>query len=351
MLQTKETGRTRLRAALRDAAGGLLYAATLTQPSRALAGKLSIATFHRCLPEAQRRVYPFPGLCVTPEELAWFLEFFAVHFEVTTLAEALRAWHPERRGRPLLAVTFDDAQRDNFLHARPVLERCGMRASFFAPVDAVESGAPLWHDRLAYAVARARESELLELSDWLRELGFDARPELAPLALGRESVARAKLVTPGERVAWLERLERALGGPARPEWDGMMSWDELRALARAGHEIGSHSLSHALLTQIGDAELEREVRGSREALEKRLGIPIESFCYPNGSWDARAAAAVERAGYKQAVTTAFGPNAWGAARFALRRADCVAENARARTGELSRARQAWRMSGLHPGLG
>jgi peptidoglycan/xylan/chitin deacetylase (PgdA/CDA1 family) len=339
-----------LPALLRDGAGTLLYAAGLTRPWLALRGKLSIATFHRCLPDEQRRAYPFPGLCVTPEELGWFLGFFAAHFELLTLAEALRAWRPGRRGRPLLAVTFDDAQRDNYLHARPVLETHGVRASFFAPVDAVESGAPLWHDRMAWAVARARESRLPELGEWLRGIGLAEPSDSSPLALGREVVARAKLAAPAARDQLLERLERALGAPARPHWDGMMSWDELRALARAGHEIGSHSLSHALLTQISDAQLEQEVRGSREALEKRLGVGVESFCYPNGSWDSRAAAAVERAGYKQAVTTRFGPNAWDAPRFALRRADCVAEHARTRRGALSAARQAWRMSGFHPGL-
>jgi peptidoglycan/xylan/chitin deacetylase (PgdA/CDA1 family) len=341
---------TSWKAKLRDGAARVLFAATVTQPRRALGDKLSIATFHRCLPEAQRRAYPFPGLCVTPEELDWFLAFFAREFELVTLAAALRAWRPERRGRPLLAVTFDDAQRDNFAHARPVLERRGVRASFFAPVAAVETGAPLWHDRLGYAVARAAEQGRADLAGRLAELGVTSAAGSDSRALARAAVAAAKRAAPEARLGWLGSLERALGGPVRPDWDGLMSWDELALLVRSGHEVGSHSLSHALLTQIGDGELEREVRGSREALEKRLGIEVESFCYPNGDWDARAAAAVERAGYRQAVVTAFGPNAPGTSRFALRRCDCVAEHARDSRGELSIPRQAWRMSGLYPGL-
>jgi len=35
--------------------------------------------------------------------------------------------------------------------------------------------------------------------------------------------------------------------PDRPDWGGMMSWDQIRTMADEGHEIGSHTVTHSIL--------------------------------------------------------------------------------------------------------
>lgn len=85
--------------------------------------------------------------------------------------------------------------------------------------------------------------------------------------------------------------------------------EQLRAMAEAGIEIGSHGYSHADLGQIGDPRLlEHEVVNSRRDLERALGRPVRYFAFPFGHYDnlTRAAfAAAERAGY-EAVCSAYG---------------------------------------------
>jgi peptidoglycan/xylan/chitin deacetylase (PgdA/CDA1 family) len=128
-----------------------------------------------------------------------------------------------------------------------------------------------------------------------------------------------------------------------------MNWEQLRDLAGRGHEVGSHSLSHPLLPTVGDAELERESAGSRARLEAQLGVSCESFCYPNGDCDGRVVAAVRRAGYARAVTTAWGPNTAGADPLRLTRCDLQGTHARDRSGALSAPRLAFRLSPHFPG--
>jgi peptidoglycan/xylan/chitin deacetylase (PgdA/CDA1 family) len=82
-----------------------------------------------------------------------------------------------------------------------------------------------------------------------------------------------------------------------------MSWDDLALLAAAGWEIGSHSVSHVPLPDLEDAALDRELRGSREAIEDALGIPCSSVAYPYGQVDARVRTAAERAGFVAGCTT------------------------------------------------
>jgi peptidoglycan/xylan/chitin deacetylase (PgdA/CDA1 family) len=79
-----------------------------------------------------------------------------------------------------------------------------------------------------------------------------------------------------------------------------MDWPTLRRLAGAGVEIGSHTRTHAHLTRLDDEALERELVGSRQAIEAALGRPCRYVAYPFGEEDARVRAAAAAAGYDAA---------------------------------------------------
>lgn len=337
-----------IRPILRDLIGNVLYASGVTRPARVARGQLNIATFHRVLPEEELRTYPIPEIAVSIDEFRWFVRFFRDHFVCAPLAECVSRWRGANYPlRPLLAITFDDGQRDNFLHARPILREVGLKASFFVPVAAVESNDTLWHDRLAYAVQRMLERNRARVESSARELGIAWQDgSLTPLDL----VERVKRLPSEARARYVADMESACGGPARPDWDGMMSWSELRVLSEEGHEIGSHSMSHALLPELDDPALRYEIVESRRSIEQNLGIGVFSFCYPNGDADARVIEMVKNAGYTQAVTTLWGPNPKDRSVFDLHRCDMQGAHARSARGVLSEARLAWRISGLHPGL-
>ncbi len=82
---------------------------------------------------------------------------------------------------------------------------------------------------------------------------------------------------------------------------GFLSWSDLKALLAAGMTIGSHSRSHPYLTRDTDpAVLWNEIAGSKEALEKHLGITVGEFAYPFGAYNANIVAMVQKAGYLSA---------------------------------------------------
>lgn len=87
---------------------------------------------------------------------------------------------------------------------------------------------------------------------------------------------------------------------------GRLTRAQLLEMAAAGVSVGAHSRTHADLTACSDADLEWEVRGSREDLEDLLGVPCTCFAYPHGRLDARVRAAVAAAGFRTAVTTVRG---------------------------------------------
>jgi peptidoglycan/xylan/chitin deacetylase (PgdA/CDA1 family) len=337
----------RLRPWVRDLAADVLHRTSLLDPARLSRDKLSIVTFHRVLPAEELRSYPIPGIAVTPDELDWMLDLFTHVYTPGTLGEmATRFALGDRPEKPLLAVTFDDGQRDNYRHARSVLAAHAVHASFFVVGNATEHNETLWHDRVAYAVAAAWQSDRPRAERLLAQLGVENAELDAPNA----AVAHAKLLTPAERETYLSQLEASVGGPQRPAWDGMMSWDELKQLHADGHEVGSHSRTHAILPLVSDAQLVDEIAGSRAQLRERLGFEIESFCYPNGDCDARVAAAVEHAGYRFAVTTRYGVNPTGTSPYLWKRCDMQSSHARTRDGAFSEGRMLLRLSGMLPGM-
>lgn len=79
---------------------------------------------------------------------------------------------------------------------------------------------------------------------------------------------------------------------------GFLSREQVQTLLAAGWEIGSHSLHHFDLTQVGDTVLKAEIDDSRTRLEALFGVPVLSFAYPYGKTSFHALRWVKKAGYQ-----------------------------------------------------
>jgi len=78
--------------------------------------------------------------------------------------------------------------------------------------------------------------------------------------------------------------------------------EELRELSARGMEIGSHSMTHVMLSGLESELLEREVNDSRRVLSEVLGETVEGFSYPYGGLDSAAVQAVRQAEYAYACS-------------------------------------------------
>ncbi|MGY1779058.1 polysaccharide deacetylase family protein [Geodermatophilus sp. SYSU D01036] len=131
------------------------------------------------------------------------------------------------------------------------------------------------------------------------------------------------------------------------EWDQgpqlrLVDADQVRAVAAAGHEVGSHTLVHTRLTGAGPATLTEQVAASRRVLQEVLQADVPGFCYPWGDFDAAAVEAARAAGYDHACVT--GDHLPGH-RFAVPRS-YVAPGDRAPQLLAKLARHRWRMRGV-----
>jgi peptidoglycan/xylan/chitin deacetylase (PgdA/CDA1 family) len=109
-----------------------------------------------------------------------------------------------------------------------------------------------------------------------------------------------------------EAHRSARGEPGRR----YLTWPEVRALAAAGMEIGSHGTTHRRLSTLTGEEALEELSASKRELEARLATPVEVFAYPYNASRRRLRVLVRQAGYRAAVS---GSDHGGADRYELYR--------------------------------
>ena len=88
---------------------------------------------------------------------------------------------------------------------------------------------------------------------------------------------------------------------ARDFLDERMSEAQLRDLAQR-HEIGAHTLTHPILTEIPLTQAHDEIHGSKRWLQDVLGQDVTAFCYPRGANNPDLQRIVAGAGYTMART-------------------------------------------------
>ena len=92
---------------------------------------------------------------------------------------------------------------------------------------------------------------------------------------------------------------------------GFLTDEGVAELHRRGHVVGSHSASHPLImSDLSDADLDREWRGSRERLDAICGAPTLTASIPGGYYSDRVAAAAARAGIETLYTSEPVANGW-----------------------------------------
>ena len=277
--------------------------------------RLSILVFHRVLSEPDPL---FPGE-VDAQRFDRLMALVGRAFNVMTLGKALN--HLQQGSLPsrAMVITFDDGYADNAEVATPILQRHGLKASFFIAAGYLDGGR-MWNDTIIETLRRCRldRIDLTEFGLGVFALDSTARRRTAIDAL----LPVVKYQAPAQRADSLARLGNLAAGPTLPD-DLMMSSQQLVKMHLAGMEIGGHTFSHPILCTLDDDQSRQEIEGGRQALQTLIDAPVDVFAYPNGQpgtdYEGRHVALLRQMGFKGAVTTASGTAAPSADRFQLPR--------------------------------
>lgn len=246
---------------------------------------------------ALHHVHPEPDAytgAMHPDILADLLNFATSRMPVVTVAEL----QSESVKGPALAVTFDDGYHDFLEYAMPVLARHRVRVVQNVVVSCVQTGEPIWNQRL-YDFLQAAPDSLL------REIHV---PELGEIDYTNRPAAAFTLS------ALLKRMSSARREPLLQVFSGYMArlgdYPRTRVLNRqellqiAGqHEIGCHSYGHASMRFETDEFFHADLAQSKEYFSNVLGLPLRTYAFPNGSYRSAQIEILRRSGVGSILLT------------------------------------------------
>ncbi len=298
----------------RELAAALIVKAGLVRPLAAAYSsslhRLRVLAYHRVLPRSSEAGFDYDIELVSAweDEFDWQMRYLARNHEVITcrdLARLIDAGRPVPRRAVI--VTFDDGYQDNHAVVLPILRRHGVPAVVFVATGYMDSRETYWYDLLVHWMLRAQTADL-EVPGTGQRLHV-AGDEEARRRTAQAALKHLKLLPESRRRETLESWRKAMGAPAGDEFSGMngpMSWCQVKELADAGIEIGSHSVTHPVLANVADdAQLERELVDSKAQIEARTGQTVVSLAYPvggPGAYSDRVVDFVHRAGYRFGFT-------------------------------------------------
>lgn len=253
-----------------------------------------------------------PAMLISRKMLERHIDWIGRRFRFVSLDElGSRLERGEAFNRPAVAITFDDGYGELYHNVFPFLKRQGIPAAVFVVTDLIGTSRLQIYDRLylsfkrAFSRWRAVPRDLTDLLSgqgllWpgMKRMGQATWTPFSAMRLLIETQPQAEII----RV--VEALETEYGIIETDQGGlGSLSWEMIEEMRRAGITIGSHTKSHAVLPNEGGQKMLEETAGSRRELERRIGITVRHFAYPDGQFNAAAVRAAAAAGYRFGYTS------------------------------------------------
>jgi peptidoglycan/xylan/chitin deacetylase (PgdA/CDA1 family) len=265
---------------------------------------LRVLTYHRVANLQDSPTLHPQIISATPQNFEKQMRFVAAKYQVVSMPQVLeaiakKASLPERA----ILITFDDAYFD-FEIAWSILKSLKMTATLFVPTaypDHPERA--FWWDRLHRAFVNTARIEL-------RSTPIGILP-LANAKVRRQSLKQLQnhiKNTPHNEAMRLvdEICDKLDAAPIMQK--SVLSWNELRQLAKEGVTLCAHTQTHPIMTQLSPEDLRREVVGSQDDLKREIGEALPIFCYPSGSHDDAVVKVLREENFTAAFTTMKGQN-------------------------------------------
>jgi len=288
-----------------------------------------VLTYHRVIEKWDETLdYSQPGMVVTASTFERQVAILKEHFEIVTLGALLTDRHTAGRAtRPRCVVTFDDGWRDNYDLAFPILRRHDVPATIYLTTDFIGTNRAFWHTELMYLLTNAKLASLLSderafhaypgpVRDHLKRLarldGAAGAHDLDPL------IETVKALCSDDAIEELvHSLTNAAGIPKPLGLDRtfFLDWDQVRTMAAAGIEIGSHGCSHRTMTRLPAERADDELIRSKAEIERRVGRKVKHFAFPYEDASRPLLAAAASAGYR---TACVGESVTGQGPFGIR---------------------------------
>ena len=238
------------------------------------------------------------------------------NFNLFSLSKMVELKNNEELPAHSVAVTIDDGYRDFFDYAYPLFRKYSIPATLFITSGFINGELSLWPDRIKYLVAKVKPETLQNTPvEIIGNLKID--PKMDRNSISKVIFDHCISIKDHEREIFISKLENSLNISLVAETvdDYLpMNWQMIREITKANIEVGAHTRSHPILSNIEDKNiLIEEIKGSKRDVENNIDKPVFCFGYPNGQktdYNKDIKVIVRESGFKCAVVAFYDKNAW-----------------------------------------
>ncbi len=207
-----------------------------------------------------------------------------------------------------------------------------------SPIWAANSAVFLLYHRFGedqYPATNIRVNQFVAQLNWLKQHGYHVLPvpEIVSRLQHRQSLPDKTIgiiiddaYDSAYTVAWplLRKYHFPFTifvatDPIDKGYGGMMTWTQLRQMAKAGVTIGDHTASHNHLATAPVWAIKRDVERSQRRLYQELGFKPRLFAYPYGEYSLRFQKVIQNLGFAAAFMQVSGVASQHADFYALPR--------------------------------
>jgi peptidoglycan/xylan/chitin deacetylase (PgdA/CDA1 family) len=220
------------------------------------------------------------------------IRFIRKKYTPVTLTAAVDIISGKTKGIKYPAVvTFDDGFLNNMTEAYPILMKYNVPATIFLTISLINKNQKyaglLWPDYILAIILGTRQN-YLDLTD----VGFgqyDLSDQKKRICAKEEICRKLKQIKADEKEKIIDKITEEIGSNIDPEIRETFSgldWGQIQRLYAGGIiNFGAHTVNHEILSRLAESDMNREMKESKEIIEKEAGFPVRHFAYPNGTRD------------------------------------------------------------------
>jgi peptidoglycan/xylan/chitin deacetylase (PgdA/CDA1 family) len=279
----------------------LYYTGVVHLLERILLKNCCVVLVYHLITSPEKEDFPVQdGMYVRPDVFEKHLGYLKRRYEFISLDKLLSILNNGGSFNKVCHITFDDGWHDNYMNAFPLLRKYHVPATIFLATDFIGTSEWFWPEKILYLLVKTRRADLGERS------AIESREVLR--IFHQESVFEENRINnainflkerPMEMIqSVIEDLKRVTGVNNFPPKRLLLNWDEIREMGEDGVTFGSHTRTHAILTNLDNIdEIQNELTGSKAVIERETGKNSHSFCFPNGNFSPELIEAVKESGY------------------------------------------------------
>lgn len=224
-------------------------------------------------------------LATTPENFTSHMKYISENYNVISLKEMVKSARDKKLSDNSVAITFDDGYADNFINAKPILEKYNIPATIFVTSSMVNQQKEFWWDDLERLILLPSNlPSSININGLGELLDFSSTAAKMKSYTALHVYAKTKPSYSEFEKIFTELYEKTkLPQEARPT-HLPLSYNQLVQLESSGLiDIGAHTEHHLPLSMLLYQEQLLEIVQSKELLEKLLGHEVSTFSYPFGT--------------------------------------------------------------------